>query len=265
MTTITIKNYIHLFWQLLKADLIIYKQRIISRFIDSIIMMSIVTIIFSFIYPAAFGMAKEFGAFVLIGILVNVAIFEIWPFTARFIADINGNNSVSYYLTLPIPSWLIFIKSALAHSCKTIIMSALLLPLGKILLWNRLHFNHVCWYKFILIFISIHLFYNIFALSMLSIPKNMDDMGTIWNRILFPLWFFGAAEFPWQTVYKLSKPLAYVSLANPFVYTMEGIRAAFFGQEGYLSFWICLGVIWLNIIFFSWLGITRLRKRLDFI
>lgn len=265
MTTQIIKNYANIFWQLLKSDLIIYKQTIVSRFIDATIMMSIVTIIFSFVYPAAFGMSKAFGAFILIGILVNVAIFEVWTFAAKFIADINGNNTTSYYLTLPIPSWLIFIKSALAHSCKTAIMSIILLPLGKILLWNKLHFTNVCWYKFILIFLSIHLFYNIFALSIISIPKNMDDLGTIWNRILFPLWFFGAAEFPWYTVYKLSKPFAYVALANPFLYTMEGIRAAFFGQEGYISFWVCLGAIWLNIIFFAWLGIMRLKKKLDFI
>ena len=265
MTIQTIKNYADLFWQLLKTDLIIYRQNILSRLIDVVIVVSIVQTVFGFILPEAFGMSKIFGAFALIGMFANLGIFEIEPTVARFVGDVNGNNSISYHFTLPIPSWLIFIKSSVGNAFKTAVMSIAIFPVGKVILGPNLQFSNISIFKFAIAFVSVNLFYSIFSLWMCSIAKNLGDLGTIWVRILFPMWFFGAAQFPWQTIYKLSKPLSYVALGNPFLYTMEGLRAAFFGQEGYISYWLCIGVIWMSMIFFAWLGISRLKKRLDFI
>lgn len=43
----------------------------------------------------------------------------------------------------------------------------------------------------------------------------------------------------------------------------EEIRATVLGQANYLSFWICLPVLWLFAISFGFIAIFRLKKQLD--
>ena len=260
-----IKNYIKLFWQMLKTDLIIMKQDILGSILDSVILVGVLIVIFSYIFPAFIGASKYFGSFALAGMLASIPTFTMFAFVAKFIADIEGNNSVSYYLTLPIPSWLVFMKSAVANAIRTALMSIVIIPLGKLILWNRLDLSNIVVIKFVLIFFGLNLFYSLFSVFLFSVPKNMDAIRSIWIRIIFPLWFLGGAEFPWQTIYNLNKPLAYFALLNPLLYPMEGIRAAFFGQKGFISFWLCFVALFLFSLFFIWLGIKRLKKRLDFI
>ena len=57
----------------------------------------------------------------------------------------------------------------------------------------------------------------------------------------------------------------YIALLNPLLYPMEGIRAAFFGQGGFISFWFCISMLSFFTILFGFIGIKRLKKRLDFI
>jgi ABC-type polysaccharide/polyol phosphate export permease len=65
--------------------------------------------------------------------------------------------------------------------------------------------------------------------------------------------------------YKTIPSFAMVNLINPMIYTTEAVRVALLGQKGFINFWLCI----LAILFFAsislYLGITNLRKRLDFI
>ncbi len=259
-----IKSYLNLFWQLLKTDFVIFNKSIVSGIIDTSIWISILLAIFTYIFPHL-GMTKNFSSIVLVGAIVSCGLFETFSFAATFLADIEGNKTISYFFTLPIPSWLIFVKSALAQAYKTIILSLIIIPLGKLILWQRLDLSNISIYKFLLIFLSINVFLGMFAVFLSSIPKDMSQIRSIWIRILFPLWFLGGAEFPLRVVQKMSPRLAYLFFLNPVTYAMEGIRAATLGQHGYLNIWICLGAIWFFGIIFGFLGIKRLKKRLDFV
>ena len=260
-----VKSYLNVFWHMLKTDLIIVKHNILGSILNSIILVTALVVIFSYVFPAFMGASQYFGPFALIGMLVNIPLFTMFPFVAQFVADIEGNNSTSYYLILPIPSWLIFIKNAVSHAIKTIIMSSIILPLGKLILWNRLDFSNLSIFKFVLMVLILNLFFSMFAVFLFTIPKDMEAIENVWIRIIFPLWFFGCAEFSWQTIYNINKRLAFLDLLNPFVYTFEGIRSAFFGQAGFILFGVCSVMTILFSLFFAWAGIKRLKKRLDFI
>jgi len=210
-------------------------------------------------------MTKDFGGFQLVGMIASICIFEIYSSCSSFFADLEGNKTISYYLTLPIPSWMIFIKQALALSCRTLLVTSLIIPFGKLLIGSRLDLSNFSVIKFVLIFLATNFFFSAFTLLMLGIFKGIETLRTLWIRIIFPLWFLGGAEFEWNMLYNLSPTFGYLGLLNPFVYAMEGIRAAVLGQEGFIPYWISLSVLTGLTILFTWIGITRLKKRLDFV
>ena len=79
----------------------------------------------------------------------------------------------------------------------------------------------------------------------------------------FLMYMFGGYLYSWHAVYALSAIGGYLSLVNPLIYTMEGMRAAILGQEGYLPFWFSFVALMLFTIAFAWNAISRLKKRLD--
>jgi len=259
-----LKSYSKLFWQLLKTDLLIYKQNIFGQIIDEIIWITFTTIIASYVYPQ-FGMSKNFGTFFLVGTIVSSGVFNIFGASTKFLGNIEGSNPLSYFLTLPIPSWLHFIKLAIGQGCIATAKTIIILPLGKIILWNRITFANLSIYKFILIYFAINFSMGMLIVFMTSLVKNLKSIHSIWSRFLFPLWFLGGAMFTWKAIHNVSPKLAIILLLNPLLHLMEGVRAAVLGQEGYINFWICFLVAWFFAVFLGWVGICRFKKRLDFV
>ncbi|MDZ4129858.1 MAG: hypothetical protein U1E02_37665, partial [Hydrogenophaga sp.] len=131
---------------------------------------------------------------------------------------------------------------------------------------NRMTLAHLNVLHYVLMFFLLSMFSGFFFLFLTSFTHTMDDVDKIGIRILFPLWFFVAAEFPWKMIYNTLSPfIAYACLANPITYVMEGIHSAALGPEGYLSFWFCCGMLLVLTVACGTIGIMRLKKRLDFV
>ena len=136
---------------------------------------------------------------------------------------------------------------------------------GKLFLWNTMSFTSFSPPKFFLIFVLTTLFTGTFSLFVVSTIQNIHHLGKVGIRYLFPMWFFSGANYSWHTVFKLSPIFAYITLANPLLYAMEGIHAAVLGQAGYLNYWLCVLMLIMFTIVFGFLGIWKLKKRLDFV
>jgi len=143
------------------------------------------------------------------------------------------------------------------------LLSVLLFPFGKLLLLKRFDLAAISYIRLIPIYISANLFYGFFAIWLCGILRGISNISTVFMRFINPLWMFGAYFYSWYSVYNFSHAIAYISLINPIVYIMEGMRAAALGQEGYLPYWICMLVIWGFILATATHGIFRLKKRLD--
>lgn len=213
----------------------------------------------------AFGLAKSYGLFDFAGLIAVIGMWEIYPDVAQLLMDIEGNNHTSYQLTLPLPAWLLWLKTACAISIKGLLITIFMLPLGKIILWNRFNLATVNPLKLCIIIIMASLFYGIITLWALSSIKHMSLLGKLWNRYLFPMWMLGCFQFSWQVVHKLFPTMSYLVLINPISFITEATRAAIIGQSNFISFWTCIGVL-CGWIFMLW-GYTfkQLRKRLDFV
>jgi ABC-type polysaccharide/polyol phosphate export permease len=259
-----LKSYLKTFWALLRTDFAIVNKNIVNDIIDVFIWISLISIVFTYIFPRL-GMAQSFGALALVGTIASCGIFDIWGTTANYLSDLEGNNTNSYFFTLPIPSWMIFVKIALGQAYKTTILASFIIPLGKIILGNRLDLSNFAPLKFLLIFLTVNIFCGFFAILMMSITPSMKRVNSVWVRILFPLWFLGGAEFPWKVIQGMSEYLSYAILLNPILYCMEGIRATVLGQENYLNFWVCLIFLWAAGGVVGFIGMRRLKKNLDLV
>lgn len=236
----------------------------LGKCIDTTIWFSTIIITFAYIFPAL-GMTHAYAPFVAIGAIVSASFWDIWGTSMSFIADIEGNKTINYFLTLPIPNSLLLIKQTFGYALKAGIPALIVLPLTKLLLWNKISFAHFSLIRFVIIFILTNLFVGVFSLVITSSVHSIQQVTKIGIRFLFPMWFLSGSNYPWQTLHTVSPNLAYLSLANPLLYAMEGVHAAVLDPRGYLPFSICAIMLTLFTIFFTWLGHRQLKKRLDFV
>ncbi len=255
-------NKLSVLKELLRRDLLRYKREFWGKLIDTASLLLTNLIVFGYLM-SQYGLGGSYGPFMLISAIASFGFFDIVSKVSDLISDIEGEKTISYTLTLPIPSWLVFFYIGIWWSINSILITIFLFPLGKLILFNAFDLSQISFVRLVIMYISSNLFYGFFSLWLTSLLKNMGGVGYLWVRVINPILMFGAYFYSWHAVYAVSPAFAFADLINPLVYIMEGMRAAALGQEGFLSFWICLPVIWMFTLFFGWQGTRRLQNRLD--
>lgn len=254
--SLSIRTCARLVWR----DMAVFWPSFPGRLLNGAIWAGITIAVFQFI---GFGDAVNLGLFMACANAVSWGFFEVMENVARFIADLQGERSISYALTLPLPQWMVFVRFALSNALQAMAIAVFILPMAKLMLWNNFNLANMSLIKVIIIFVLAHLFYGFFSLWLASMVKSLEAIGDIWMRVVFPLWFLGGYQFTWATFVIKSPVLAYINLFNPLIYCFEGIRGAVLGQEGYLNFWLCCGALIVFTIFVAVVGTHRMMKRLD--
>lgn len=249
------------FLALVQRDMAVFWPTWKDRFINATIWGAMTVVVFEYIMPDM-GL-KGMGQFIACGAIASWGFFEVTENIAKFIADLEGQRSISYYLTLPIPQWVVFARLAVTNAFQAMFISILFLPIFKLLLRDAFPFTHFSLGRFIVIFLLIHLFYGFFSLYIAAKMKNLDELGNVWLRIVYPLWWMGCFQFSWATLKTVSPRTAQIDLLNPIVYAMEGMRSAVMGPADYLNFSGCCGALILFTVIAGYIGISRLQKRLD--
>lgn len=257
MMLMSLKTCGRLVWR----DMAVFWPGFLGRLINGGLWAGITIVVFQYI---GFGDAVNLGLFMAAANAVSWGLFEVMENVARLISDLQGEKSISYALTLPLPQWMVFVRLAASNALQAMAIAIFILPMAKLLLWNNFDLARFSFGKFLLIFTLAHVFYGFFSLWLASMVKNLEAIGDIWMRVVFPLWFLGGYQFTWATFAVKSPMLAYASLAfNPLVYCFEGVRGAVLGQEGYLPFgWCCLALIFFTTLVGT-IGTLRMMRRLD--
>lgn len=249
-------------WQLLKSYMAGVSKTFVQKMIDASINLSCNVLVFAYFMQQQANMASDFGQFILIGTLINLGFFDIVGKMSDLIIDIEGSKTISYRLLLPMPSWLAFSSLAIEWTCMGALIVLCSIPLGFLLMPTQINLAHISIFKTVIMFIVSHCFFGFFALWLASMLKGVD-LGTIWVRVLGPLFTFGGFWFSWYTLHHVAPLLGYLNLLNPLIYVMDGTRAAVMGQTGYLPFWFCVGMLILFTVFCAWHAVYRLKRRLD--
>lgn len=255
-------NVIQTFYSLLVRDARTFQQHIATRAIDACVWAGASLYVSQYLFPL-FGMSNKFGAFTAIGNLAVWGIFEVGTNMTILLGDLQGTNSLSYYLTLPIPSTWIFIRIALMDAYKSFLPTILLLPLAKIILQDYFALTSIHYPKLFMIWILAHIFFGFFGLFVSSLTYSFEYVTTIRQRVLFPIWFLGGFQFTWHMLYQANPTLAYLNLLNPVMYIMEGMRGSTQTDLPTLPFFWCIAATIAFTIAFGYFGIRQFKKRLN--
>ena len=250
--------------QLLCLKFINARQIFFDKFINFYIWAGCSMLVAGYLMQA-FGTSESFGAFQLGGIIASVGIFELYGNAVTFVSDLEGDRTISYYLTLPTHTSTVLWSHIFYYATIGVVMSFSTLPLAKLILWNRFDIFAISWIKLLAFVVLINLFCATTTLLTSALIPSMDKFDILWTRVMFPLWFLGGYTFPWSAVYSKFPKLSYALLLNPIIYMSEGMRAALLGQDGAINFWICCAVLLIMWIGIGYWSFKALKKRLDFV
>lgn len=252
------------FWALFYKDVVAFKSDYIQSLLDNLFW-SVAVITPALFFLPAMGMPSDFGRFLLVVLPFVWGIFEIGTNATTLIGDITSDKTIQYELIMPISQWAVFLKIVCVNAYRSFSVSIFTLPCGMIYIYFckglTVPLKGIFYYYFFLIIANI--FFGFFGLFLASFMYKVSDIRNVRMRILFPLWFLAGFNNSWQVMYEVAPKVAYLLLINPFVYIMEGSRAALLGQEGFINYWICIGMIVVWSVVLGYIGISRFLKRLD--
>ena len=253
-----------IFFQLLKTDLKMLYKNLKDKAINAIIWTAALCIIATYILPA-FGTSSQFSLIEAMGLIVGAIGFEIYTQIFLFLSDLEGEKHITYYFTLPIPNWLVFVKMATLYTINGLFLGFITIPVIKLIQGSAFHLMQINLPLFVLSLLVINVFFSFFAFFLISLIKNLEQCENIAMRIWFPLWFFGGFSFSFKIALSVAPIVAYISLISPYTYATEAVRSAVLGAKDFMPIWVSLSVLMLMTLFTGYLGIKRLQKRLDFI
>jgi ABC-2 type transport system permease protein len=146
-----------------------------------------------------------------------------------------------------------------------ILLSIVVLPFGKLILFNSFNLAGISWIKFAIMLVLGNIFYGVFTLAVMAHVGVMAKMENIWSRFIFPMWFLGGFQFSWIAIYNLSPLMAYVLLCNPILFIMEGTRAALLGQQDSLPWGMCCVALCFFIVSGWFYAQYKMKRLLDFV
>lgn len=256
--------YFNICKELIRSDLTIFRQTFVDKFIDLSIWVILTVLVTGYVMPY-FGLSANFGLFQFAGVIAASGLFELYANVFDLVSDFEGDRIINYSLTLPIPSWMAILAKSTYFGMVYFILTLLMLPIGKMVLWNQLDFYQISYYKMVIAFLAQSIFYACFVLWTASLTASVSKLGSVWARFIFPLWFMGGFQFSWQALYSVIPTVAYINLLNPMIYITEATRVAIIGQEGYLPFGICIGMLAIFSVLCMGHALVRIKRRLDYV
>lgn len=245
-------------------DILLIRRSFFSKSIDGVIWAFNGILISSYVLPLL-GMPSTYGSFIWVGTIVTLSFFESFASADLMVRDIEDNKQIEYLLTIPLPAPLVLANYVIYFALDGLVLSALLLPIGKLVLMDRLDLSNLVIGKFLLVWLLSNVFFGVFSLWIVSWAPTSMRIQSLRRRLQNPLWNFGGAQFPWLILYKALPPIAYLTLINPVTYSFEGMRSAILGQSGFINFWVCAGALGIFIVIFSCWALYLMKKRLDYI
>jgi len=253
-----------IFWQLLKTELLFVRKNFFDNFINMFIWATC-TLLINVHVLKRLGLQQNYDDLFIGGLIVAGIGFQIFAHIFKHVADFSGEKHIDYYLTLPISNYLVLIKSVCAYMVDGFIFGILALFICKMMLLDNMILSNISILHFLIALILTSAFFGCFTLFLVSICQNPGSIGNIFPRIIFPLWFVGGFAFPWETLYHTVPILGLLNLLNPYTYMTEMLRVATVGQQNFLPFWPSVLMLVLITFMTGYLGIKKIKKRLDFI
>lgn len=256
--------WLKIFYQMLRVDFVIFRQEVRDKIINACIFTVAFTVIAAYLLPA-FGIAQSFGLIMAAGLVACIGSFELFSVIINFMRDISETEIINFYITLPIPTWFIFMRMVIYSTYTAMLLGLSILIMSSIVLWNPILLYALLKPTFYIILTLSAFFYGAVALIIITLIRHLGQIGNAWMRGVFPLYIFGGFQFTWYSLYAVAPKAAYLDLLNPFVYTVEGMRAAILGPQGNLPVVVCISVLLIANSLLFIIALRRLKRKLDYV
>jgi ABC-type polysaccharide/polyol phosphate export permease len=210
------------------------------------------------------SMIENYGIFMFSGLCAGACYFELYSYILEIVSDIKNNKTIYAYLILPTNLYsILFIKFFFFPVLTLLVNIILCFIVGIICLQNIEFLKHISYIKLIVVSFSTASFFISFGFFLSTLVESTKKMSNIWNRFIFPLWFLGCFQFPWNLLYQKLNIVSYFFLLNPIVYTTEGFRSAILNKPLFLDGYMCSLILILLTFVFMFIGLKRFLKELD--
>lgn len=251
-----------IWWNLLRRDLLVLRRSLRTKAINIGIITITNLLVFAYFIPGL-SVNQKYGAFIFYGAILIFGFFDIVSRVTDTLADVSGDNALSYMLVIPITPFLVFIELITYWASSTAVLGIIMIPLGKLILWNEVILMDISWVRFIPAFFTSCMLFGAFALWLISVIQRIEEVTSLWFRVINPLFMFGTYFFSWYDGFNQSAIIGYIMLVNPLVYAMEAVRSAALGPSNYIPFWASMLAMWAFIAFFTFHASYKLKKWLD--
>ena len=257
------KSSIQCFYGIVSKEIYLFFKEFWGRFLDLIVCMTTWIVVFGYLMSKS-GLNSSYGTFILVGAIASFGLFETISRAIILAQDIS-DKKITNFLVLPISSKYVFVAIAVSWGFATAFLSILLLPCGKLVLWNSFDLSQISWFKFTLIFVINNLFYGFFSIWVASLVTSLRNSSWLWARVINPIFMFCGYFYTWKSAYETSHIIGYLHFLNPLLYVLEGTKAAVLGQAGFLPYWNCVIIVLAATTLFAVDGIKRIKKRIDYV
>ncbi len=250
------------YW-LIRRDLFKFNRHFSSIFIDISVPVIVTCMLWGYVMPNM-GLAQTYGGFFLLGWIIMYCVgFPLTDYTKLLIADLNGDRIIDYELTLPMSPRMVYLRMATSFFIETALLNVATIFLGKLLLGSRFDWSNISWFKYFLAYFIICFAFSFTPLMIAFRATTLRQFTKFWRRFGKELLFIGGLQFSFAVLYKSLPIVAYFMLLNPITYAYEALRAAAFGQTGYLNYWLCILVLLVFTGATAYIGEKWFKKRLD--
>jgi hypothetical protein len=256
------KTSLCVFGWLLWSDVRLIWKDFFQNLFDAMAWPITIILINGYVMPSL-GLPSDYGAFTAVSMVVIMGAYNAWAGSMIIAADLSGQKTITYDLTLPLPYWMVWLKNGLYLSIRTAAFNGIPIIIGKILLGNTFDLSNFSLCKFLIIHIIACLFFGMFALWSTVITKTAEGHSRLELRLIGPMFFLNGWAASWATLYAVSPAMGIAVRFLPWIYAYEGCRAAVLGQNGYLNFWLCVGMLILFTTLTICWSVWLFKKRMD--
>ena len=251
------------FVEFLRRDIYVMRFGFRDRLINGAIFALISITMHGHIMPHL-GISRGFGLFMLAGNMVSQMIFQAMSLFTELSNDFQDKREVAYYLSMPTYSTLTFLRYVCINTYKSALVSGVGALVSVIVLWDRLSFPNLSIVRIALAVVLIGTFLGFSALFLAGhLSPEQGKFENVWARITAPFWFSGGYFFTHSLLSEHFPYIARLLLLNPITYAMEGMRAAVFGDEGYINFWVSMAALGCFTLLISVMAVRSIKKRVD--
>lgn len=182
------------FGWLLWKDIRVLYQDLTNNILDAVLLPIGITFINGYVLPAL-GMPENFGIFASLGTVIGMLMNSCSTFSNDLVMDLDGDKSIFYEISLPLPYYLVYVKYALAYSIKAMLVNILIMPISMLIMFNTVSFSQISLFKLLISFVSSSLFFGFFCLMVAIYIKDIIDLGRFWVRWGWQLFYIGGCFF----------------------------------------------------------------------